>query len=164
MPMALFFWEVVLAIHIAAVVVAFGVVFAYPIIFTFLARHEPRSLGAMHRTGVALERRLTMPGLTVVLIAGIYLASKLELWSSFFVQWGMGVVIVLGGLSGMFFIPHAKRLAALADRDVAAAPAQGELEMSAEYQALSRRVAIVGGIANLLVLATIYFMATQTGR
>jgi hypothetical protein len=157
---ALLFWEVVLAVHIAAVVVGFGVVFAYPIIYTFLARNEPRSLGAMHRAGVALERRLTMPGLTVVLIAGIYLASKLELWSSFFVQWGMGAVIVLGGLSGMFFIPSAKRLAELADRDVATA-GEGEVSMSAEYQALSRRVAIVGAIANLIVLATIYFMATH---
>jgi hypothetical protein len=160
MVLALFFWEVVLAVHIMAVVVAFGVVFAYPIIFTFLIRHEPRSLGAMHRVGVALERRLTLPGLTVVLIAGIYLASKLELWSSFFVQWGMGVVIVLGGLSGMFFIPSAKRLAELADRDTAAT-GEGEVTMGAEYQALSRRVAIVGAFANLLVLATIYFMATR---
>jgi uncharacterized membrane protein len=160
-PPAVAFFEIVLAVHIMAVVMAFGVVFAYPIIYTFLARHEPRSLGAMHRAAVAIERRLTMPGLAVALIAGIYLASKLEVWGSFFVQWGMGAVIVLGGLSGMFFIPSAKRLAELADRDIAAS-GEGQVTMGAEYQALSRRAALVGALANLLVLATIYFMATHT--
>ena len=34
---ALLFWEVVLALHIMAVVVAFGVTFAYPIIFAVVA-------------------------------------------------------------------------------------------------------------------------------
>jgi len=162
MPPAVLFYEVILALHIAAVVVAFGVTFAYPIIFTVIARQDPRALGALHRAEGAVSQRLIMPGLAVVIIAGIYLASKLEVWSSFYVQWGMGAAIVLGGLGGLFFTPTARKLAVLADRDVATT-GDGEVSMGAEYEALSKRLAMVGGLSSLLVLITIYFMVTRTG-
>src|SRR4029077_16286471 len=97
-PVAVHLYEVVLALHIAAVVVAFGVTFAYPIIFTVISRQDPRALAALHRAELAVGQRLIQPGLVVVLVAGIYLASKLEVWSSFYIQWGMAAVIVLGGL------------------------------------------------------------------
>ena len=67
----------------------------------------------------AVGQRLITPGLGVVLLAGIYLASKLHAWSAFYVQWGLGVAIVLGALGGMFFAPTEKRLAELADTDEA---------------------------------------------
>jgi hypothetical protein len=162
MPPAVLFYEVVLALHIAAVVVAFGVTFAYPIIFTVIARQDPRALGALHRVEVTVGQRLITPGLAVVILAGIYLASKLEVWTAFYVQWGMGIAIVLGGLGGLFFTPTARKLAALADRDVAGA-GDGEVSMSAEYEALSKRLAMVGALSSLLVLVTIYFMVTRTG-
>ena len=159
---ALVFYQVVLDLHIAAVVVAFGVTFAYPIIFTVVSRQDPRALAALHRAELAVGQRLIMPGLAVTLGAGIYLASKLEVWTSFYVQWGMGIAIVLGGLSGLFFTPTERRLIALAERDVARA-GEGEVTMSAEYQALFQRLARVGTLASLLVLVTIYFMTTHTG-
>jgi hypothetical protein len=37
-----------------------------------------------------------------------------------------------------------------------------EVRLSAEYQALSKRLATVGALSSLLVLVTVYFMATQT--
>lgn len=159
---ALLFYEVVLALHIAAVVVAFGVTFAYPIIFTIISRQDPRALAAIHRAELAVGQRLIQPGLAVVLIAGIYLASKLEVWSSFYIQWGMGAVIVLGGLGGLFFTPTARRLIELAERDVAAA-GDGKVTMSSEYQTLFKRLIVVGSLSSLLVLVTIYFMTTHTG-
>ena len=39
---AVVFYEVVLAVHVMAVVVAFGVTFAFPIVFAVAARHDPR--------------------------------------------------------------------------------------------------------------------------
>jgi Predicted integral membrane protein (DUF2269) len=159
---AVAFFEVVLAIHIMAAVVAFGVTFAYPIIFAVIEKADPRALAAMHRAERAVGQRLITPGLGVVLLAGIYLASKLHEWSAFYVQWGLGVAIVLGALGGMFFAPTEKRLAELADRDVEAASG-GQVTLSAEYQALSRRLALMGALASLLVLVTIYLMVTHTG-
>lgn len=161
-PSALLFYEVVLALHIAAVTVAFGVTFAYPIIFTVVSRQDPRALAALHRAELAVGQRLIQPGLAVVLVAGIYLASKLEVWSSFYIQWGMAAVIVLGGLGGLFFTPTARRLIELAERDVAAA-GDGDVTLSAEYQTLFKRLIVVGSLSSLLVLVTIYFMTTHTG-
>ena len=83
-------YEVVLAIHIMAVVVTFGVTFAYPIMFAVAARHDPRSLPLLHRIEYTIERMLVNPGLLLVLLAGVYLASKGHDWSHFFVQWGLG--------------------------------------------------------------------------
>lgn len=162
MPTALLLYEVVLALHIAAVVVAFGVTFAYPVIFTVISRQDPRAMAALHRAELAVGQRLIQPGLVVVLAAGIYLASKLEVWSSFYIQWGMGAVIVLGGLGGLFFTPTARKLIELVERDVAAA-GDGEVALSAEYRALYKRLVVVGSLSSLLVLVTIYFMTTHTG-
>ena len=99
--LAVAFYEVVLAIHIMAVVVAFGVTFAYPIMFSVGARQDPRSLPLLHRIEYSIERRLINPGLLVVLLAGIYLASKLHMWSAFYVQWGLAAVVVIGAVGGV---------------------------------------------------------------
>jgi uncharacterized membrane protein len=58
---SLFDW--ILAVHIMAVVVAFGVTFAYPIMFAVAARSDPRSLPLMHRIEYTVERLLLNPGL-----------------------------------------------------------------------------------------------------
>lgn len=162
MLVAVTIYQVVLAVHIMAVVVAFGVTFAYPIIFAVVRRADPRALPALHRAELAVGQRLINPGLAVIVVAGIYLASKLHVWSSFYVQWGIGAAVVLGGLAGMFFIPTERRLIELSERDVKAA-GDGEVALSAEYDAASKRLANVGAFSSLLVLVTVYFMAAQTG-
>jgi hypothetical protein len=159
---AVAFFEIVLAVHIMAAVVAFGVTFAYPIIFPVIEKADPRALPAVHRAQLAIGRRLIQPGLGVVLLAGIYLASKLHEWSAFFVQWGLAMAIVLGALGGLFFSPNERRMIELSERDIAAA-AGDEVALSAEYRAVSKRVAQVGAASSVLILVTIYFMATHTG-
>jgi hypothetical protein len=154
------FYDVVLAIHIMAVVVAFGVTFAYPIMFAVGAKHGARSLPLLHRVEYTIERYLINPGLLLVVIAGAYLASDGKHWSEFFVQWGLGAAIVIGALVGSVMIPTAKRAEAIADRDVSAS-GHGDPEMSAEYQALVRRLSTVGSLLSALVLVTILFMAIK---
>jgi hypothetical protein len=177
-PLAASFYEVVLAIHIIAVVIAFGVTFAYPIMFAVAAKHDPRSLPLVHRIEYTVERMLVNPGLGVVLLAGIYLASKGHYWSDFFVQWGLAAVVVIGGLIGAVMIPTAKRAETVAARDLAAiagpaaassggAGASGDGEppaqLSDEYRTLVRRLSMVGSLLSLMVLVTIVFMALHVG-
>jgi hypothetical protein len=145
-----------------AVVVAFGVTFAYPIMFAVGARHDPRSLPLLHRIEYTIERLLINPGLALVLLAGIYLASKGHFWSDFFVQWGLGAVIVMGALIGAVMIPTAKRAEMVAARDLAVG-GDGEPELSDEYRALVRRLSSVGTLLSLIVLVTILFMALHVG-
>jgi uncharacterized membrane protein len=158
MPAALY--EVILAVHIMAVVVAFGVTFAYPIMFAVAARADPRSLPVMHRVEYTIERFLINPGLLVVLAAGIYLASEGHHWSEFFVQWGLGAVVVIGAVVGGVMIPTARRAETVAERAVLL-PGDGPAEPSTEYEALARRLSTVGALLSLLVLVTILFMVIK---
>lgn len=159
---AVVLYEVILAVHVMAVVLAFGVTFAFPIVFAVAARHDPRSLPVLHRIEYTVERMLINPGLLLVVAAGIYLASKGHYWSDFFVQWGLGVALVIGASIGAVMIPTAKRAEALAQRDVAASTG-GEIELSAEYVAQAQRLMIVGGSLSALVLLTIFFMVAHIG-
>lgn len=153
-------YDIVLGIHIMAVVVTFGVTFAYPIMFAVGARHGARSLPLLHRIEYTIERYLINPGLLVVLAAGVFLAGDGHHWSEFFVQWGFAAVIVIGALVGAVMIPTAKRAEQIAQRDVAAA-GHGDPEMSEEYRALVRRLSTVGSLLSALVLITILIMAVK---
>lgn len=138
-------YEYVTAVHVLAVVVTFGVVFAFPVIRAAAARGADPA-GA-HRLEYMVARRLVNPGLIVVLAAGIYLASSGHHWHQFFVQWGLAMVLVIGGLVGGVLIPTAKRAEAAVG--------------GVDYEALSRRCTAVGWAVSLLVAVTIVLMAVQ---
>jgi hypothetical protein len=179
MILAASFFDVVLAVHIMAVVFAFGATLAYPVLLGTIKKADSRALPALYKALHAISTRVIMPGLTVVLIAGIYLASDHKLWSEFFVQWGLGVVVVIGAVEGMFLSPNEKRLCEVADRDLAASPVrepsmtedtlkgagrqagEGAFAPSAEHDLLVKRIGAVGALMDLLVLITILFMAIK---
>jgi hypothetical protein len=150
---AVAFSDVVLAVHIAAVIVTFGVIFAYPVIYLAAAGLGPQAMPVYYRMRALLSRRLISPGLGLVLVAGIYLASDLHQWKHFYTQWGVAIVVVVGAISGGFLAPREKKLAELAERDV----------NGVEYQALSRRVVMVDALLLVLVLATVYLMTVKAG-
>jgi hypothetical protein len=164
---AVTFYTFVLAVHVAAIVIAFGVTFAYPVMYAVGIRSEPRSMPGLHRIQDTVGKFVISPFIGLALLAGIYLASKLHVWSDFYVQWGLGAIIVLGGLGGAFFAPRERRLAALAERDIAAtdqtSPGERNIVFGAEYKALRQQVLIVGLAANAVILLTIYFMTAQVG-
>jgi hypothetical protein len=177
---AVAFSDLVLGRHILAVVIAFGVTFAYPLFAIVGARMDPSAMPWFHRMQQVVGRRLVNPALLIVLLAGIYLASHLHQWSAFYVQWGLAAVVVLGGLEGGFMIPREGRLADLAGRDLAAAavplsssaPGSGSaaagassatVSLSPEYQALLTWVGIVGALMQLTVVITVFMMAARAG-
>jgi hypothetical protein len=152
------FSDYVLAVHIVAVVAAFGVTFAYPI-FAFVGGRLDRSaMPWFHRMQQAIGRRLISPGLLLVLVAGVILAAGEHQWKHFYVQWGIAVVIVLGALEGAVMVRGEGRLAELAERDIAAAAGR-DVEWSPEYEALFKRLGAVGALMVLIVIVTVFFMA-----
>ncbi len=155
------FFEVVLAAHIIAVVFAFGATFAYPVLLGAVSKADSRSLPALYKAIHAISVRVIMPGLAVVVICGIYLASKLHVWNEFFVQWGFVVALLIGAVEGMFLSPSEKRLCEVADRDAAAA-GDAQISWSAEHDTLVKRIGAVGATMDLLVILTILFMALKT--
>jgi hypothetical protein len=153
------FYQVVLAIHIVAVVIAFGFVIAYPFITLGAERADHRALPALHRTRQQLGRVLVNPGLALVLISGIYLASDLHEWKQFFTQWGLAMVVVLGALEGAVVMRQEGKLAELADAEVATGGGTGTL--STEYVQTRTRADLVSRLMAVLVIVTIYLMAVH---
>jgi uncharacterized membrane protein len=162
------FSQFVLAVHILAVVIGFGGVFAFPLLFGTAARSQPTVIPLLLRARQKLGRYLINPGLLVVVLAGIYLASKEHQWSSFYVGWGIIAALVLGALEGSLIIRPAARLADQAERDLAATAvvAGGQrtsATWSSEYVAGMRRFTLAGNAMAAIVVLTVFFMATHLG-
>ncbi len=154
LTLAITFYDIVLTIHILAVVVAFGVVFAYPVLDAQLRRGSSGDLAALHRLHVVLARRVITPAMTVVLIAGLYLA--LDRWSlgDPWISATFAILFVLFGLTGGVLVPADLRLAELAERDGAG---------SADYERERRKADMFGGLALLLVVVAIFLMVAKPG-
>jgi uncharacterized membrane protein len=154
-------FHLVLALHVATVIVTFGAIFARPFVFAVARRHDPRSLPVLHRIEYTIERFLVAPGLIVAVLTGAYLAGFGEHWSAFYVKWGIGVVVLIAVALGVVLLPAARRARTLAERDLRSAGAAGASRLSAEYSALNRRIGAVGALLGVLVLVTFLFMGTE---
>ena len=151
-------YDIVLTVHILAVVIAFGVVFAYPVIDAYIRRAAPGNLVALHQLHVVLSRRLVQPAMTVVLLAGLYLATD---------RWNLGdpwisatftILIVLFGLVGAVLTPTELRLAELAEADRRSGGGPSEA-----YEAQARKYRTFGGLSYLLIVAAIFLMTAKPG-
>lgn len=163
---AVAFPDLILAVHILAAIVGFGIVFAYPLLLRSAVRIDPTVTPLLLRVRQRLGRYLVNPGLLVLLLAGIYLASDEHVWSSFYVGWGIVAVIAIGAIEGAIIIPRTGRLAVLAERDLAASavPAGGQrtsATWSDEYVSLARQLSRASGLLALIVVVTVFIMAAH---
>lgn len=161
MPVAaVTFYEVVLWLHVTAVVIAFGGTFTYGVLLTVAARSAPRSMPGVLAGIQANDRSSVTIGGVVVLVTGLYLA--LDSWelSEFFIGWGILAVLVLLGLVHAFFIPHERRAKEAAERDIEAAGA-GEVEFGEDFKRANGKLAKMGPLAGLILVLTIYVMVAK---
>src|SRR4030081_3202344 len=117
-------FHIVLAIHVATIVMTFGAIFARPLVFAVASRQDPRSLPILHRIEYTVERYVMFPGVLVVILSGSYMAEKGSHWNAIYVWWGIGVVALLGAALAVVMIPTARRAEAVAPRDLLSAPAR----------------------------------------
>jgi len=148
--LAVLFYDVVKWIHIMAVVVAFGAAFTYPVWFVFVTRAPTSERALFHRTQAFIGQWVISPGLLVIVVAGIYMASDRHLWSKSWVTVPFVIAIVLGALGGMYFGPKEKQLAELS--------AEGG---GAEYTRVFGQVRNVTYVALALVAIAAYMMVTK---
>jgi hypothetical protein len=93
-------YSLVLWLHITAVVVGFGALFAYPILLAVNARAPIGQRAVMHSAQIAFSKRVTGPAIGVILLAGIYLATDAELWDQAWVGISFLLLLVIAGLGG----------------------------------------------------------------
>lgn len=151
--LAIRFYDVVVAVHVAAIVTAFGVVATYPMVLPWLRRTHPGAMAVAHQVQARIGRRVVSPAATLALLAGVYLASDADLWGEVWVIVPFLILVAILGVGGAVFAPTERRLA-----ELAAAGTD-----SAEYDATFRRllglqVAVFGG-----VLVAIFLMVTKAG-
>ena len=164
MPILAFdLYGLVLAVHLIAVVLAFGPTFAYPFMQALAQRSDPRSIPFAGRVMNRIDKAFVLPGMVVVLAAGIYLVVAGP-WT-FSAPWISAAFLIVGVLLVLelaVFLPGERKMIELAERDIASA-GSGDVAFGADFDAVARRLAVFGGIAGLLVLIAVFLMATKPG-
>jgi len=155
-------YDFVLWIHVAAVVIAFGAPFIYPIILARVTNANPEALPGLYNAMVHAGRTLITVAYAALFLAGAYLASDAGLWSEHWVSGSLVILIVLVGLSHGLALPTEKKLSAMATKELAArGGGGGPMTFSAEYEKAYRKLNLVGVISNILVLIALYLMIVQ---
>ena len=151
-------------LHVTAVMVGFGSTFALSITTPLAFKLSPRHLPFVHQLEMNLNRFFATPALVLVLVTGFYQVSKGN-WEfgDFWIVATFVIVIALGGIAGMVFLPTAKKGKALIERDIAATPAGQEVTVSDEYTQATKLGAIFGPVAGLLLVAAVFLMTTKPG-
>jgi hypothetical protein len=148
--LAVSFYDVVLWVHISAVVTAFGALFAYPIFLAVNARAPVGERALLHRMQIAFSKRVTGPTIGVILLAGIYLATDAEVWDEVWVTSSLVLLFVIAGLGATVLRRGEEQLLASAEAGDAAA-----------YDAAFGTVRLWTYLVLALVVVTIFIMAAK---
>src|SRR3954468_19417028 len=116
-------YNISLFLHISAVVIGFGSTYAEAVMFPLAMAVDKRHLPYVHRLGMAINQRLATPALVVILATGIYQVAEDKgdtiSFGDAWVSASFLILIVLGGMIGGYFVPTDRRLAEMAERDLA---------------------------------------------
>jgi uncharacterized membrane protein len=157
-PLALTTYSVVKALHVMAAFAAYGLPFAYPLLIPYLRRHHPRALPGVHDIQHRLNIILTGPGTALLLLFGIYMASKDDLWDETWVAVPVAILAVIV-IAGTAIVRWTARLAELSAADVQASGAV--VTFSAEYDRVYRQYLATEVFLAALVLIAIFFMVAK---
>jgi uncharacterized membrane protein len=147
-------------LHVTAVVVGLGSTFALSVGFPLALRMDPRNLPYMHHLSLNLNRKLSGPSLLIIILTGVYQAVDADI--SLGEPWISGtflIVIILGALQGAYFIPTDRKLAAMAEKELA----DGATKLSDDYQRQAQREGTMGALAGALIVIAVFLMVTQPG-
>jgi MFS family permease len=155
-------YDVALAVHIMAVVAAFGLPLAYPLLVPYARRAHPRAMPAIHDIQHRYNNRITAVGTVVILLVGGYLAADADAMGEVWVIVPLVILLVIGGVGGGIVVPATRRLAELAQRDLTRADAPGDaVTFSDEYDREYRRYLNAEILLGVLVLVAIFFMTAK---
>jgi uncharacterized membrane protein len=153
--------SILVFIHVTATVVGLGSTFALAVAMPLALRlGEPRYFPFVHHISLEVTRKLASPALVVILITGIWQAlegdiSLGEPWiSASFV-----IVIALGAMQGAYFAKTDRKLAKLAQDELAS----GATKLSESYMRQANREGGIGALAGLLIVVAIFLMVTKPG-
>jgi hypothetical protein len=159
-PTALMTYPVVMAFHIMAVFLAYGLPAAYPLLIPYVRRRHPEAMPGVHDVQYRLNVVLTGPGTALVFVLGAYMASRHHLWGEPWVQVPLAMLVLIGAIGGAVIVPASRGMIALASADIAAAGG-GKVTWSAAYERVYRRYMAAEITLGAAVLVAIFFMAAK---
>jgi uncharacterized membrane protein len=141
-------YAVVVALHIIAVIAAYGLPVTAPVLVPYVRRHHPTALPGLHAAQYRLNNVLTGPATVLLLAFGIYLATDGKLWDEPFVAIGVAAIAIIAVVGGGVVVPATKQLAALEP-------------LTPEYERVYRRYMTAEIFLGVVVLLTIGAMAAK---
>src|SRR3954447_1099849 len=160
MQLAVTSYLVVQSLHVMAVVAAYGLPMAYPMLLPYLRRKHPRSMPGVHDVQHRLNIRLTGPGTVLILLFGAYMASKHHLWDEVWVDVPIAIIAIIAVVGG-YVVKSTARMSQLSRADVDTAGPGGAVTWSAAYEEQYRRYMAVEVFLGGSVLVAIFFMAAK---
>jgi hypothetical protein len=142
----------VLAVHIVAVLAAYGAPVTYPLLLPYLRRHHPEALPGVHDTQYWLNTRVSAPASVAIVAAGAYMAFEYDLWSQAWLLVGFTLFAIISLVGVLVIVPSTRQLAALA---------QGGEATAHEYEVVYRRYICVEAILGVLVAIAVLLMAAK---
>ena len=141
-------YTVVVALHIIAVIAAYGLPLTAPLLVPYVRRHDPTALPGLHAAQHRLNNLVTGPFTVLLLAFGIYLATDGHVWGEPFVAIGIAAIAIIAVVGGGVVVP--------ATRDLA------KLDPSTpEYDRLYRRYMTAESLLGIVVLIAIFSMAAK---
>ena len=155
-------YHIELFLHVIAVIIVFGITFAYP----FLQGAAERAGTTQTRFALGVIRRLetyvVTPGAVLVLIFGGILIGNDKLpYKDDMPAWLItSIVLFLIAFAAALFVqrPNLKKALAVLDEVPDGAP------LPAEYEPLGKRMQMVGGMQGLVIIVIAFLMVYKPGQ
>ena len=148
------------ALHVIAVLAAYGLPLAYPLLLPYVRGRHPRAMPALHDVQHRLNIWLTGPGTVLILAFGAYLASRSHRWGEPWVDVPLAIIAVIA-VAGGWIVRATGRMSELSRQDVERAAGSGVVAWSPAYERLYRRYMAVEVLLGALVVVAIFFMAAR---
>lgn len=152
-------YNISLWLHISSAVVGLGATFALAVGFPLALRLDAKYLPFVHHLSMEVTRKLASPALLLLIITGIYQGVDAKVMDEPWIGITFAIAIVLGGLQGAYFVPTDKKLAALAEKELA----DGSTTLSEDYQRQAQREGGIGALAGLLIIVAVFLMVIKPG-
>ena len=152
-------YNISLWLHISAAIVGLGATFALAVGFPLALKLDAKYLPFVHHLSLNVNRKLASPALLVLIITGFYQAIDADSLDQPWVGATILIAIILGGLQGGYFVPTDKKLAAMAEKELAT----GATTLSDDYQRQAQREGGIGTVAGILIIIAVFLMVTKPG-
>jgi hypothetical protein len=152
-------YNISLWLHITAAVVGLGATFALSVGYPLALKLDARYMPFVHHLSLNIIRKLASPALLVLIVTGIYQALDSETMDEPWTGGTLLIALILGGMQGAYFVPTDKKLAAMAEQELAG----GATKLSDDYLRQVQREGTWGAVSGFLIVLAVFLMTVKPG-